>query len=75
MTTTTTIYYPLWMDLNGRVACADHIGAEASALLAAKPQRRSISTTMTVWRPVSAADHWYQWGCESCDRSWLPPRA
>ena len=71
MPTTTTA---LWMNLNGRVACADHIGAEASALLAAKPQRRSISTFSTVWKPVSAADRAWGAACESCDRPWLPLR-
>ena len=38
-----------WSDLNGRIACQDHIGFEASTKLSANKSRRTITTSSTEW--------------------------
>jgi hypothetical protein len=50
MTTTTTSF---WSDLNGRIACEDHIGFEASSKLSTNKSRKSIKTSMTVWSKMT----------------------
>lgn len=44
-----------WEDLNGRIACDKHLGAEASELLMSQPTRNSITTSMTIWNKMSEA--------------------
>ena len=38
-----------WSDLNGRIACQDHIGFEASTKLSTNKSRRTITTSSTEW--------------------------
>ena len=38
-----------WSDLNGRIACQDHIGFEASTKLSANKSRKTITTSSTEW--------------------------
>ena len=45
----------IWQDLNGRIACDKHLGAEASGLLMGQPTRNSITTSMTIWNKISEA--------------------
>jgi len=53
MTTTTTSF---WSDLNGRIACEDHIGFEASTKLSTNKSRKSIKTSMTIWSKMTAKE-------------------
>jgi hypothetical protein len=50
MTTATTSF---WSDLNGRIACEDHIGFEASSKLSTNKSRKSIKTSMTIWSKMT----------------------
>jgi hypothetical protein len=38
-----------WSDLNGRIACQDHIGFEASTKLSTNKSRKTITTSSTQW--------------------------
>lgn len=42
-----------WEDLNGRIVCDKHLGAEASELLMSRPTRNSVTTSMTIWNKMS----------------------
>ena len=66
-----------WSDLNGRIVCEQHIGAEASSRLEKRKSAKTITTSMTKWFKMSEAEatefadlvganHGI---CESC-RSW-----
>ena len=45
-----------WSDLNGRIACQKHIGAEAMFLLDIRKKAQSITTSMTKWFKMSEAE-------------------
>jgi len=45
-----------WSDLNGRIACEDHIGFEASAKLSTNKSRKKITTSMTTWSKMTTAE-------------------
>lgn len=62
----------LFSDLDGRLACEEHLGAEALALLERKPKARTLRTTLTVWTrwgvaEIAAAQR-HRWvpKCERC---------
>jgi hypothetical protein len=38
-----------WSDLNGRIACQEHIGFEASTKLSTNKSRKTITTSSTQW--------------------------
>jgi hypothetical protein len=38
-----------WSDLNGRIACQNHIGFEASTKLSTNKSRKTITTSSTQW--------------------------
>ncbi len=40
-----------WFDLNGRVECQDHIGIEATTILAKSKSKspKTVTTSMTKW--------------------------
>jgi hypothetical protein len=46
----------LYQDLNGRLACFDHIGAYAQAAFSRSPRSRRQETPLTVWERLSKAD-------------------
>lgn len=54
---------PLFIDLNGRIACSSHLGAEASAMLQKKPSRFNIRTSLTHWQRLPTD---YDFACEQC---------
>lgn len=45
-----------WQDLNGRIACDKHLGAEASGWLKSRPTRNTITTSTTKWFRMTEAD-------------------
>lgn len=45
-----------WEDLNGRVACENHIGNEAKFALEIRKTAKSITTSMTKWYKMSQAE-------------------
>ena len=77
MNTTTTTKTTFWTDLNGRVCCQDHIGANASYILNTNPRIRIIETDITVWERMTG-DELTEWSeflntemnetelCETC---------
>jgi hypothetical protein len=38
-----------WSDLNGRIACQNHIGFEAATKLSTNKSRKTITTSSTQW--------------------------
>lgn len=75
MTTKTPadITAPHYADLNGRIACREHIGYAASAYLEAHPDATEIDTELTSWERLGARDKFYlakEFGtkvlCETC---------
>jgi hypothetical protein len=42
-----------YCDLNGRIACTDHVGIEASAKLSGGKRPRTIRTSLTQWEKMS----------------------
>ena len=48
---TTRLTY--WTDLNGTVACSQHLGVSASAVLAQSPLARTLVSDLTVWERMS----------------------
>lgn len=48
---TTRLTY--WTDLNGTVACSQHLGMSASAVLAQSPRARTLVSDLTVWERMS----------------------
>jgi len=65
---------PLWLDLNGRVACQTHLGLEVTAILAERKSVESITTSDTKWFKLTALDlieigdlvHAMHNSCKSC---------
>jgi hypothetical protein len=65
---------PLWLDLNGRIACQTHLGLEATAILAERRSAKSITTSDTKWFKLSAKEiielgdlvHAMHSSCKSC---------
>ena len=53
MTTTTASF---WSDINGQIACEDHIGFEASSKLSTNKSRKAIKTSMTIWTKMTAKE-------------------
>jgi len=45
-----------WSDLNGRIACEDHIGFEASSKLSTNKSRKTIKTSMTTWSKMTTKE-------------------
>jgi len=39
----------IWTDLGGQCACDKHLGMEAMSRLKARPQAKTITTSMTKW--------------------------
>ena len=44
-----TITETFYADLNGRIACTDHVGVEASAKLSNGKLPKTITTSLTKW--------------------------
>lgn len=78
--TTTQKPRAFYTALGGEVACAEHIGMEAQALLARQPLARTIETSMTVWERMTReeladwmtflAEHDETEACETCRAGW-----
>jgi hypothetical protein len=45
-----------WSDLNGRIACEDHIGFEASSKLSTNKSRKTIKTSITTWSKMTTKE-------------------
>ena len=45
-----------WSDLNGRTACENHIGIEATFKLANRKTAKTITTSMTKWFKMTEAE-------------------
>ena len=48
---TTRLTY--WTDLNGTVACSQHLGMSATAVLSLSPLARTLRTDLTVWERMT----------------------
>lgn len=46
----------LYQDLDGRIACFDHLGGYAQAAFSRSPRSRRQETPLTVWERLSEAD-------------------
>ena len=58
---TTTHTTTLWASNGGTVVCPDHLGRYGTAMLAAKPKARTLTTPL---------DRWEAWGAEEIE-GWL----
>jgi hypothetical protein len=54
----------LYIDLNGRISCKQHIGAEATAVLKRRPEAMSVRTSLTHWQRLPEGYEHLQ--CEAC---------
>lgn len=71
MNTNTTLNY--YMDRNGRISCADHMGGYAQTELKRNPNLKRICTPITTWNRLSyrevvefTAEFNGEDPCESC---------
>lgn len=46
----------LFCDLNGRIACTNHLGSEGESEYRHNPKARTLRTSMTVWERMTKAD-------------------
>ena len=43
-----------WVDLNGQITCLTHAPMSLTARLEERPRLRTVTTTTTVWRKITA---------------------
>lgn len=73
-----TLVQRIWVDLNGRTVCDEHLGNYASSALKKRPKAKSITTPITKWsvmkeEEVNYLSKKYCKGgtiCESCQQGW-----
>ena len=56
----------IWTDLGGRCVCDKHLGMEAMSRLQARPQAKTITTSMTKWS-IMKQDEVDYLSAEYCD--------